>query len=124
MLRYVSDKMATQIPEPATRVIVDVSGDGTDNCNPDELASAVRDELAASGVTINGLPILEGDEFGKLKSWYRDNVIAGPGAFLMPANGFEDFGRAIRQKFVVEVSEAAVEVSEAARSFKPDKMDN
>ena len=67
MLRYVSDKMVTQILEPATRVIVDVSGDGTDNCNPDELASAVRDELAASGVTVNGLPILEGDESGKLE---------------------------------------------------------
>ena len=117
MLRYVSDKMVTQIPEPATRVIVDVSGDGTDNCNPDELASAVRDELATSGVTVNGLPILEGDESDMLESWYRDNVIAGPGAFLMPANGFEDFGRAIRQKFVVEVSEAA-------RSFKPDTMGN
>ena len=26
--------------------------------------------------------------------------------FVLPANGFEDFGRAIRQKFVIEVSGA------------------
>jgi hypothetical protein len=58
------------------------------------------------GITINGLPILEGDEAETLAPWYRDNVIGGPGAFLTPAAGFEDFERAMRQKFVIEVSRA------------------
>jgi hypothetical protein len=104
MLRFVSDKVVPQIPAKALRVIVDVSGDGRDNCNAAEPVGDVRDELVASGVTINGLPILEGREAATLAPWYRDNVMGGPGAFVLPAEGFEDFGRAIRQKFVIEIS--------------------
>lgn len=104
MLRNVSDKLIPQIPGKANRVIVDVSGDGKENCNPDEPLETVREELAGYGVTINGLPILEGDEGPTLESWYRENVMAGPGSFVLPADGYKDFGRAIRQKFVIEIS--------------------
>lgn len=104
MLRYVTDKIVPQIPERASKVVVDVSGDGSDNCNAEEPAKAVRDEMNGRGTTINGLPILEGREAATLEGWYRENVMGGPGAFILPAQGFEDFGRAIRQKFVVEIS--------------------
>ena len=104
MLRFVTDKIVPQIPEPALKVVVDVSGDGSDNCNTDEPAKAVRDEMNGRGTTTNGLPILEGREAATLEGWYRENVMGGPGSFVLPANGFEDFGRAIRQKFVVEIS--------------------
>lgn len=107
MLRFVSDKIVPQIPAQALRVIVDVSGDGRDNCNAEEPIGRVRDELVSFGVTINGLPILEGREAATLAPWYRDNVMGGPGAFVLPADGFEDFGRAIRQKFVIEISGGA-----------------
>lgn len=60
MLRNVAHKVVTQIPFKAYRVVVDVSGDGADNCNATEPVKAVRDELVDGGVTINGLPILEG----------------------------------------------------------------
>ncbi len=112
MLRNISDKVVPQIPAKASRIIVDVSGDGRENCNPTEPIEAVRDELVASGVTINGLPILEGDEGPVLENWYREHVMAGPGSFVLPADGFKDFGRAIRQKFVIEVSGAAPPGSE------------
>ncbi len=108
MMRYVSDKVVPQIPLPAARVVLDVSGDGTDNCNPEEPVVGVRDELVLSGITINGLPILEGREAETLEGWYRENVMGGPGAFVLPANGYDDFGRAIRQKFVVEVSQESI----------------
>lgn len=114
MLRSISDKVVSQIPAKPFRTIVDVSGDGRENCNPDEEPAAVRDELAASGVTVNGLPILEGDEGDTLEQWYRDNVMAGPGSFVLPANGFGDFGRAIRQKFIMEISGGAPAYKEAA----------
>lgn len=104
MLRSISDKVVPQIPAKALRIVVDVSGDGRENCNPEEPPALVRDELAASGVTVNGLPILEGDEGPALESWYRENVMGGPGSFILPANGFGDFGRAIRQKFMIEIS--------------------
>jgi hypothetical protein len=104
MLRSISDKVVPQIPAKALRIVVDVSGDGQENCNPEEPPGSVRDELAASGVTVNGLPILEGDEGPTLEIWYRENVMGGPGSFILPAHGFNDFGRAIRQKFMIEIS--------------------
>jgi hypothetical protein len=104
MLRSISDKVVPQIPAKALRTVVDVSGDGKENCNPEEPPALVRDELAAAGVTINGLPILEGDEGPTLEDWYRENVMGGPGGFILPAHGFGDFGRAIRQKFMIEIS--------------------
>lgn len=126
MLRSVNDKVVPQIPAKALRVVVDVSGDGPDNCNADEPIEKVRDELVANGVTINGLPILEGANAGGaggpqgavavpnvtatlqlptgLEDWYKTHVQAGPGSFVLPANGYGDFARAIRQKFVIEIS--------------------
>ena len=129
MMRFVSDKIVPQIPAKAAKVVLDVSGDGRDNCNEPEPVEQVRDELVSYGVTVNGLPILEGNEgegegpggvptqsylpapAGKgesgntpLEDWYRDHVKGGPGSFVLPANGYADFGRAIRQKFVLEVS--------------------
>jgi hypothetical protein len=104
MMRMVADKVVTQIPARANRIVIDVSGDGKDNCNREEPVDAVRDELVASGVIVNGLPILEGDDGPVLEGWYRDYVVGGTGAFVLPAKGFQDFGNAIRQKFVIEIS--------------------
>jgi hypothetical protein len=104
MMRMIADKVVTQIPASANRIVVDVSGDGKDNCNREEPVDVVRDELVNSGVIINGLPILEGDDGPSLEGWYTDHVIGGPGAFVLPAKGFGDFERAIRQKFVNEIS--------------------
>ncbi|MGE5266337.1 MAG: DUF1194 domain-containing protein [Deltaproteobacteria bacterium] len=104
MMRMIADKVVTQIPARANRIVIDVSGDGKDNCNREEPVEAVRDELVASGVIINGLPILEGDDGPTLEGWYRDYVVGGTGAFVLPAKGFQDFGNAIRQKFVIEIS--------------------
>ena len=103
-LRSIADKLFTQLPIPAERMVVDVSGDGQDNCNPEESVDHVRDDLIASGVTVNGLPILEGDEAETLEEWYREHVIGGQNAFLLPASGFADFERAIRRKFVTEIA--------------------
>ena len=104
MMRFIADKITPQIPVKAGRVVLDVSGDGQENCNPGLAPAAVRDELVGLGQAINGLPILEGEQAATLAGWYRDNVIGGPGAFLQPAESFEDFGRAFRQKFVTEIS--------------------
>ena len=140
MMRVVSDKMVPQIPSKAAKVVLDVSGDGKDNCNSQEPIEAVRDELVKYGVTVNGLPILEnaGPEMvtpgapstqsylpGKqqvdpLEQWYTDNVKGGPGSFVLPANGYADFGRAIRQKFVLEVSDAGSRARRDYAAMRPD----
>lgn len=106
-LELIADKVLPFLPAPAVRTIIDVSGDGHDNCNPQKPVDAVRDELVGGDVTINGLPILEGEEAATLAPWYRDHVIGGRGAFLLPAQGFKDFGRAMRNKFIVEISGGA-----------------
>jgi hypothetical protein len=124
MMRSVNDKIMSQIPAEATRMVLDVSGDGPDNCNADEPIEGVRDELVANGVTVNGLPINSDDAppaqgsaqaaappggngkaaASSIEEWYREHVMGGIGAFVLPANGYADFGRAIRQKFVIEIS--------------------
>lgn len=105
-LQLVDDKVLPFLPAAAERTIIDVSGDGRDNCNSRPPVEAMRDRLVAEGLTINGLPILEGDEATTLEAWYKSHVIGGTSAFLEPALGFADFARAIRQKFIVEVSSA------------------
>ena len=121
MLRSANDKIVPQIPAKALRIVIDVSGDGIDNCNAEEPITAVRDELVANGVTINGLPILEGANAGGatandkpadaaladpvgLEEWFKTHVKGGNGSFVLSANGYGDFARAIRQKFVIEIS--------------------
>ena len=115
MLRNIADKLVTQIPVKAARTVVDVSGDGSENCNPVEPIQSIRDELIDAGVTINGLPILDGKEKATLEKWYTDNVKGGPSGFVLPAIGFDDFPRAIRQKFVIEMSANEPSVKAAIR---------
>ncbi len=114
-LQVVADKVLPFLPIAAERTLIDVSGDGRDNCNPAKPVDAVRDELVAGGITINGLPILEGDEATTLEAWYREHVIGGRDAFIVPAHGFADFRRAMRRKFIVEISLAALAARERAR---------
>ena len=129
MLSNLNDTVLDSMPMKATRTVVDVSGDGIDNCSPDATTREARDELVKRGVTINGLPIieepgqivgagayrapdgnlenlrpLESRERLTLDGWYRTNVMGGDLAFILPANGYADFARAMRQKFVTEIS--------------------
>jgi hypothetical protein len=85
--------------EPARRVI-DVSGDGSNNSG--RSVTAARDEAVRAGIGINGLPILSVEP--ELDDYYRDNVIGGPGAFMVPAASFETFGEAILKKLITEIA--------------------
>jgi Protein of unknown function (DUF1194) len=81
------------------RLVIDISGDGQDNSGMS--LKIARQEARDAGVTINGLPI-EADEQG-LGDYYRDNVISGADSFVIKANDFEDFARAIREKLLREL---------------------
>ena len=52
-------------------------------------------------MTINGLAIRT--DFPNLDDYYRENVISGPGAFVMEAKDFVDFEDAIREKLYREI---------------------
>jgi hypothetical protein len=87
-------------PHRATRRVIDVSGDGSNNRGrPVTLA---RDEAIAKGVGINGLPILALEP--DLDRYYEQNVIGGPGAFVIAARDFESFGDAILKKLIAEIA--------------------
>ena len=83
--------------------IIDLSGDGPNN-GPMSTPLA-RDAVVARGIQINGLPIVT-KAVPDLAEWYASNVVGGPGAFLEVAQGFEDFARAMRRKFLLEISAA------------------
>jgi hypothetical protein len=86
----------------ATRQVIDISGDGSNNDG--RPVTAARDEAVAAGVTINGLPILGVEP--ELDVYYRLNVIGGPGAFLVPVLDDQSFSRAVLKKLVTEVAGA------------------
>jgi hypothetical protein len=99
-------------PFESTRRTIDVSGDGTNNAGRD--IALMRDEAVAKGITINGLVIFSENPMswnpdhtnppGGLDAYYRNNVIGGPGAFVMVAKNFETFGQAIISKLIAEVA--------------------
>ena len=115
MMQVVEEKLLPLMPLQADRMVVDISGDGRDNCNPQTAVDSVRDGLVADRVTINGLPIRAGREAETIAQWYEQHVIGGAAAFLLPANGYEDFGRAIRQKFIIEISGRTPDATAVAR---------
>ncbi|MBI3499753.1 MAG: DUF1194 domain-containing protein [Proteobacteria bacterium] len=84
----------------AGRRIIDVSGDGANNRG--RPASQARDEAVAAGIGINGLPILSLEP--DLDIYYRDNVIGGPGAFVIAITRYEDFANAILNKLITEIA--------------------
>jgi Protein of unknown function (DUF1194) len=99
-------------PFEAPRRTIDVSGDGTNNAGRD--VKLARDETLAKGIIINGLVILSDRPVpwnaehtnppGGLDKYYQDNVVGGPGAFVLVAENFDSFGRAIIKKLIAEIA--------------------
>jgi hypothetical protein len=104
-------------PYEAHRRVIDVSGDGDNNAGRDVIAA--RDAAIAKGVTINGLVILtetaspwrsnHTNPPGGLANYYRNNVIGGPGAFVVVAENFNSFGNAVIKKLIAEIAQAVLQ---------------
>jgi len=95
----------------APRLIIDISGDGPQNQGvPLEQARAMADEAQ---VVVNGLPVISADS-GRwvrpvevnLDDYFRENVITGPGAFVLPARTEAEFREAILRKLIIEIAGA------------------
>lgn len=96
-------------PFKGTRRVIDISGDGPNNRG--RMITMARDEALAQGIVINGLPILNdrpnpwgGPPPRDLDIYYENYVIGGPGAFVMPALSFENFGQAVVAKLIREIA--------------------
>jgi Protein of unknown function (DUF1194) len=99
-------------PFEAERRAIDVSGDGTNNAGP--AVQFFRDQAVAKSILVNGLVILtdiDSARFpqhtnppGGIEKYYRDNVIGGAGSFVMVAEDYNSFGRAMVRKLIAEIA--------------------
>lgn len=88
---------------PCRAQTVDVSGDGENNAGLEPSEVYLRDPF--EDVTVNALVVGQGprhadadlDE-GALVAWFRAEVLHGPGAFHVLADGYEDYERAMSVK--------------------------
>jgi Ca-activated chloride channel family protein len=87
-------------PCEADQQILDVSGDGDNNVGPPP--GPIRDIAQDAAITINGLPIVT-EHAPDVVTYYREHVVTSDG-FVLQANGFSDFGRAIRRKIQLEIA--------------------
>ena len=92
------------------RRVVDISGDGVNNSGR-PVAEARQDALAR-GIVLNGLAVLDRTPsqlslagiVPPLDDYYREEVIGGPGSFLVVAEGFTAFESAVRRKIIREIA--------------------
>jgi hypothetical protein len=104
-----------EAPAQSAKRVIDISGDGTSNSG--RPVTDARDEAVAHGVTINGLAIINtqanpGFAYhthppGGLPKYYEENVIGGPGAFLLVVENFDTFADAIARKLAAEIAGVA-----------------
>jgi len=94
------------------RQVVDISGDGVNNSGP-PLAGA-RAAALDQGIVLNGLAVPDKTPqpsallagIPPVDEYYRDQVVGGPGAFLMVAEGYDAFAGAVRRKIIREIATA------------------
>ena len=106
-----SVRLLAECPHVAERRVIDVSGDGTNNSG--RPVHHARDEALAAGVVVNGLVIMNDRPVPgftshrrepPLDDFYREQVIGGPGAFLIVVDDFEGFAHALRNKLIREIA--------------------
>lgn len=94
---------------------LDISGDGPANTGP--RPQDINPAREPPGVIVNALVIGSGDlitgdnrfaDIKELSSYYRRNVIRGPGAFVETALGFEDYAAAMERKLLRELQSLAI----------------
>jgi len=84
-----------------TRLVIDVSGDGSRNSGDD--TSDARDAALGGDIdAINGIVIGGG---APVEDFYQNNVVGGTNSFLTTATDFSDFGDAVEDKLIREVTD-------------------
>jgi hypothetical protein len=81
------------------RRTIDVSGDGRSNAGPPPLL--IHEEAQKRGVTVNGLAIANEQPFVDI--YYEESVVSGESAFVVRAEDYEDFERAMVEKLIREI---------------------
>lgn len=88
------------VPCRAERRIIDISGDGESD-QPGLEQQRLRAE--ALEVQVNGLPITTALQVDDIREYFRREVITRDG-FVVPAAGWDEFARAMRNKLSLEIA--------------------
>ena len=89
----------------ADRQVIDVSGDGINNDG--RAVTEARDEAIATGIAINGLPIVRDEP--DIAHYYSQNVIGGQAAFVTIVRDSSSFHTAVLEKFVTEIAQVGAQ---------------
>ena len=92
-------ELVRALPFAADRSLVNIIGNGTDNVGED--APAARDRILAMGVTVNGV-VFGGDPL--LVDYYRQQVVGGPGAFVLSVDEAGHMVEVLARKFRYEIA--------------------
>lgn len=96
----VAAEEALAVVPQCRRKVIDVSGDGISN--EGVVPASRRAALSEKGITVNALAIETDAE--DLTAWFYENLIHGEGAFVMTADGFEDYPAQIKRKLQRETT--------------------
>jgi Protein of unknown function (DUF1194) len=132
-----SVKLLEESDTAPLRKVIDVSGDGVNNQG--RAVTLARDEALAQGIIINGLPLLQKRPPGSwdsenLDEYFRDCVIGGPGAFMIPVRERHqfDFARLVTwrgrvppckaRQVLIECDGMQSETEHRSKDFEADVM--
>jgi hypothetical protein len=115
--------MILTAPYATDRAVVNIIGNGEDNVGED--AGPARDRVIALGGTVNGAVL--GDD-PLVLDYYRQEVIGGPGAFVIGAGGAATLVEALKRKFLADIvvatrsAGATDRTSRQGQETKPDGL--
>ena len=112
---FFAERMLRDAPECAARTI-DIAGDGENNEGPGP--QIIYERPAFDRITVNGLVVANAADFQteeRLTQFYAEKVLHGPGAFMIVADGFEDYERAMREKLLRELRMAVIGATDNGR---------
>ncbi|MFK7940794.1 MAG: DUF1194 domain-containing protein [Roseovarius sp.] len=98
-------------PGQARRQVIDLSGNG--QADDEDRLLKTRDRLLSQGVVINGLAIEE--DLDDLTQYFYSYVIGGTGAFVITADDFDDFQKAMEIKLHREIAGPTLGSAKARR---------
>ena len=92
-------KYLDKAPYSTHKRIVNIVGNGIDNVG--ETAGPARDRFLLAGGTING--VVFGDD-SSVRTYYRRQVVGGPGAFVVTLTDTHDLVDAFSRKFLSDIA--------------------
>lgn len=101
------------------RRVIDLSADSANNWNGPSIPEA-REAVVSSGIVINGLAVLCRHCSGRpvaynLEDRFFQEIIGGPGAFVVTADNAATFADAVRRKLILEIAGVVVDPTGEAR---------